>query len=90
MNRYDLFRLVRELGQLVETAHTKTIEEVARELIACGQRKLAEAKIVDGANQSPNGTAIPSSTNETAALPESGGEMAHSVVAAAPTDAPQA
>lgn len=90
MNRYDLFRLVRELGQLIETAHNKTAEEVARELIACGQRKLAEAKIVDGANQSPNGTAIPSPTIETVALQKSGGDMAHSVVVSAPTDAAQA
>lgn len=89
MNRYDLFRLVRELGQLVESAHDKTAEEVARELIACGQRKLAEAQARDGLNLPLNGTAIPSLAVETVAPPEPGG-TAHSVVASVPTDAAQA
>lgn len=89
MNRYDLFRLVRELGQLVESAHDKTAEEVARELIACGQRKLAEAQAKDGLNQPPNGTAIPSLAVEIVA-PAGSESATHSVVAPVPTDAAQA
>lgn len=89
MNRYDLFRLVRELGQLVENAHDKTAEEVARELIACGQRKLAEAKAGDSSNQPLNGTALPSLAIETRAVPAPE-DAAHSVVAPAPADAAQA
>lgn len=88
MNRYDLFRLVRELGQLVESAHEKTAEEVARELIACGQRKLAEAQARDGINPPSNGTAIPSLAVEIIAPPGSG-STTHSVVAPVPTDAAQ-
>ena len=90
MNRYDLFRLVRELGQLVETAHDKTAEEVARELIACGERKLAEAKAADGLNQQlPNGTAIPPPAVEAVTLSKPG-DAAHPALAPAPTDAAQA
>lgn len=60
MNRYDVFRLVQELGQLIAGAHEKTPEEVARDLIACGTRRLAEAAATTVcAHQSTNGTAIP-------------------------------
>ena len=89
MNRYDLFRLVRELGQLIESAHDKTAEAVAHELIACGQRKLAEARARESLNQSMSGTAIPLPSIETAALP--GPEStAHSMATSVPTDAAQA
>ena len=61
MNRYAVFQLVQELGRLIAGAHEKTPEEVARDLIACGTRRLAEAEATTTvcAHQSTNGTAIP-------------------------------
>ncbi len=69
MNRYDVLRLVQELGRLVESAPDKTLEAVAHELIACGERRLAEARTADSApNQSPvNGSAVPVSMDGVAA-----------------------
>jgi hypothetical protein len=69
MNRYDVFRLVQELGQLIEGAHDKTGEEVARDLIACGQRKLAEATAGASLKQLINGTTIPLLPPETPISP---------------------
>lgn len=60
MNRYDVFQLVQELGRLIAGIHDKTMEEVGQELVACGQRRLAEAGGADDLNQQMNGTAIPS------------------------------
>lgn len=59
MNRYDLLRLIQELGQLIEGATEKTGEEVARELIACGRRRLTEAQAVEVPSRPANGTALP-------------------------------
>ena len=69
MNRYDLLRLVQELGRLVESAPDKTLEAVARELIACGERRLAAARAADSAlSQSPvNGAAVSDSMDGVAA-----------------------
>lgn len=68
MNRYEVFRLVQELGQLIEDAHDKTPEEVACELIACGQRKLTEAR--GALDQPANGTAISLPSVEVSVTPE--------------------
>lgn len=71
MNRYDVFQLVQELGRLIEGVHDKTLEEVARELIACGEKRLAEARAQDGPNQPTNGTSIPLPTTDPAVILES-------------------
>ncbi len=80
MNRYEVFRLVQELGQLIEGAYGKTTEEVAHELVACGQRRLAEAAAVSSLNHPTNGTTIPLPSTEAtvASEPE---DVAHSVTA---------
>lgn len=89
MNRYDLFRLVRDMGQLIENAHDKTAEAVAQELIDLGQRMLAEAKDRGRLNQCANGTSIPAQPIEPVAQPASESTVSSGIVSV-PTDAAQA
>ncbi len=70
MNRYDVFQLAQELGRLIEGAHDKTLQEVAQQLIACGQKRLAEAGDLDTSNRLVNGTSIPSPLAEPAVVAE--------------------